>query len=239
MLAAGFMGPASTEPVEGTWALELLDEGLGCGGAYVDRGSAKPPPGKMVAMSGEVTRWLGELRRGRNGALDELVPLLYDELQILARSHLRNESRGATLDTTGLVHEAYLRLSKQHNLTPADRSQFFGIAATTMRRVLVDYARSRKRDKRGGGVVPLSLDEARDLLSSQQAEELVALDDALDRLASINPRGARCVEMRYFVGLGLIEIGDALGVSSKTVQRDLTAAQAWLRKEVKADLGLT
>ncbi len=187
-------------------------------------------------MSGDVTRWLDELRSGADGALEALIPHIYDELRVLARSRMRLERTGHTLDTTALVHEAYVRLSKQHDFDARDRGQFFGIAATVMRRVLVDHARSHKREKRGGGSEAVPLDDVRGLLSPAEADELLALDDALVRLAQINPRGGRCIEMSYFVGLEHHEIADVLRVSTKTVQRDLAAARAWLRKEVRADL---
>ncbi len=169
---------------------------------------------------------------------DDLVVRLYDELRTLARAHLRRERTGHTLETTGLVNEAYLRLAAQAGLETVDRARFFAIASATMRRVLVDYARRRKRQKRGGGEVPLSLDEVEALLSEQEAEELLALDAALERFEAISPRGSAVVRHRFFAGLSLEETADLLGVSSKTVQREWTAARAWLRKEVARDLGI-
>ncbi len=169
---------------------------------------------------------------------DEWVSTLYDELRSLARSHLRRERTGHTLSTTGLVNEAYLRLLKQHSLDGLGRGEFFGMASTMMRRVLVDYARTRSRAKRGGDAQPLSLEEVESFLSIDEAEELLTLDDALERLRRVNPRGADVVDCRFFAGLSLDDTAEALGVSSKTVQRDWITARAWLRKEVAGDLGL-
>lgn len=168
---------------------------------------------------------------------DALVPLVYDELRRLARRHLRTECSGHTLRTTALVHEAYLRLAEQHNLPVDEQTRFFAAASTTMRRVLVDHARRKRRLKRGGGHEPVPLDDIADLLSDEDCEELVALDDALNRLAEANPRAATIVQNRFFGGLSLEETAELLGVSSRTVQRDWVAARAWLRKEVALDLG--
>lgn len=168
---------------------------------------------------------------------DALVPLVYDELRRLARRHLRSERSGHTLRTTALVHEAYLRLAEQHNLLIDEQTRFFAAASTTMRRILVDHARRKRRLKRGGGKEPVPLDDIADLLSEEDCEELVALDDALNRLAGANPRAATIVENRFFGGLSLEETAELLGVSSRTVQRDWVAARAWLRKEVALDLG--
>lgn len=169
---------------------------------------------------------------------DRWVSQLYDELRQLARSQLRRERTGHTLSTTGLVNEAYLRLAKQHSLDGLSRADFFNAAAATMRRVLVDYARGRRRAKRGGGAESVPLEEVEELLSVEEADELVALDAALERLRAVNPRGAEVVDHRFFAGLSLEDTADILGVSAKTVQRDWLAARAWLRKEVAKDLGL-
>jgi RNA polymerase sigma factor (TIGR02999 family) len=171
--------------------------------------------------------------------VDELVPQLYDELRRLARAHLRRERPGHTLETTALVHEAYVRLAGQTELSPDDRTRFFAIASNTMRRVLVDYARERRRLKRGGGAAAVPLEEVEPFLSEDEAEELLALDDALGRLAELNPRAATVVQHRFFGGFTLEETAALLEVSLKTVQRDWLAASAWLRKEVALDLGLT
>jgi RNA polymerase sigma factor (TIGR02999 family) len=170
--------------------------------------------------------------------VDQLVPQLYDELRRLARAHLRRERPGHTLGTTALVHEAYVRLAGQTELSVDDRTRFFAIASNTMRRVLVDYARERRRLKRGGGAAAVSLEEVEPFLSEDEAEELIALDDALERLTTLNPRAASVVQHRYFGGFTLEETASLLEVSLKTVQRDWLVASTWLRKEVALDLGL-
>ena len=182
---------------------------------------------------GGLTQWLARLREGDNEALDQLLPLVYDELRLLARSQLRNESPGHTLGATALVHEAYLRLSQRRVIAPEDRSHFFAIAAQCMRRVLVDHARVRGAQKRGSGQVALSLEHAGELLDEDGSEELLIIDEALERLARANERAARVVERRYFAGLTLEETAATLGLSAKTVQRDWTLARAWLQKEIE------
>jgi RNA polymerase sigma-70 factor (ECF subfamily) len=183
-------------------------------------------------MKGEVTQWLERWRDGDREAFDRIVPLVYGELREVARRALRRERPDHTLSATALVNEVYLRLLDQRRIAAEDRGGFLSIAACTMRRLLVDYARSRKRDKRGAGVDALPLDEAERFLTTEQAEELLALDLALDRLAAANPRGCQVIEHRYFAGLSLEESAQALGVSVKTVHRDYLASRAWLRKEL-------
>jgi RNA polymerase sigma factor (TIGR02999 family) len=190
-----------------------------------------------VGTSGQITQWLQRLREGDEAALDRLVPLVYDDLRGLARKQLRGERPGHTLLTTDLVNEAYLRLVGQRELRASDRPQFFAIVATTMRRILVDYARTRKRLKRGGGQVPIPLEEAEQFLTEQEADEVLALDGALERLAVLEPRAVQVVQCRFYSGLTLEETALALGISIKTVQRDWIAARAWLRKEIAHDLG--
>jgi RNA polymerase sigma factor (TIGR02999 family) len=198
------------------------------------------PPGDPAAdpraSGGEVTRCLARLREGDRAALDQLVPLLYDELRRLARERLRGERPGHTLETTALVHEAYFRLLEQRRIEAGDRLDFFAVASNTMRRVLIDHARARRRQKRGGGAEAVPLDEVEGLLSERAAEEALAVDAALDRLAADSPRAARVVELRIFGGLTLDEIATVLDVSAKTVQRDWEAARAWLRKEIRGEL---
>jgi RNA polymerase sigma-70 factor (ECF subfamily) len=171
-------------------------------------------------------------------SIDELIARHYDELRLVAHSYLRRERPGNTLQTTGLVNEAYLRLASLAGLGPDERTRFFAIMSTTMRRVLVDHARRRGRLKRGAAAEPVSLEHAEPVFSEAEAEELVSLDDALTRLESINPRGSEVVQHRFFGGLTLEETAVLLGVSAKTVQRDWLAARAWLRKEVARDLGI-
>jgi RNA polymerase sigma factor (TIGR02999 family) len=182
-----------------------------------------------------LTEWLVRLREGDTEALDRILPVVYDELRALARSQLRREDIGHTLDATALVHEAYVRLADRKELRPRDRHHFFAIAAQCMRRVLVDHARARKRTKRGGGVVALSLDNAGALWEEEGAENLLALDRALERLEAASPRAAQVVERRFFAGLTLQETAVSLGVSLKTVQRDWLIARAWLQKEMELE----
>lgn len=146
------------------------------------------------------------------GALDALVPSLYDELRRLARGRLRGEHQNWTLSTTVLVHEAYLRLRRQRKVDDGDRGHFLAVAGLTMRRVLVDYARARRRDKRGGGVRPVPLDDVEPFLTDGEASEILALDSALERLAEVDPRGAEVVTHRFFTGLTLDESAEVLGV---------------------------
>lgn len=167
---------------------------------------------------------------------DEWVVQLYDELRTLAHAQLRRERTGHTLSTTGLVNEAYLRLAQQHSLDGLDRAEFFSAASATMRRVLVDFARTRLRAKRGSGAEFVPLEDVEAFLSVEEAEEFVALDDALDRLRVVNPRGADVVQYRFFGGFSLDDTASALGVSAKTIQRDWLIARAWLTKEVTGDM---
>ena len=188
---------------------------------------------------GEVTQLLGRLRAGENEALDQLVPLLYGELRRIASENLRRERSSHTLATTALVNEAYLRLVDSRKISVRDRAQFFGAASLTMRRILVDYARTRNRLKRGAGVEPIPLDEATAFLTHHEANEILALDDALGRLAEFDERASRVVQLRFFGGLDMGEIAAVLDISERTVHRDWVSARAWLWKEVSLDLGLS
>jgi RNA polymerase sigma factor (TIGR02999 family) len=186
----------------------------------------------VASRSHSITQLLHRIKEGDEQALDRLLPLVYDELRSLARSHLSRERPGHTLGPTALVHEAYLRLERQEAVRPETRAHFFAIASNTMRRILVEYARARKRVKRGGGAEHLSLDEARSALSVEEADEVLALNDALEGLTKINDRGSRIVEMRYFGGLSVEETAEALGLSVRTVHRAWVSARAWLQKEM-------
>lgn len=191
-------------------------------------------------MSGEITRWLGALREGDRAALDRLVPLLYGELRGLARRLLEQERPGHTLTPTSLVHEAYLRLLKERRIGAEDRGEFFAVAATAMRRILIESARRRSRAKRGGAAERISLEapEAIDAwLTEAEAEELLAIDEALADLEALNPRLRQVVEMRVFVGLSVEESAAALAVNEKTVRRDWQLARAWLRRRIGGELG--
>lgn len=188
----------------------------------------------MVKPSSEsITRLLRDWRHGDEQAHDRLVPLVYDELRALARRELRREGPGQTLQPTELVHDAYLRLVDLE-LSWQDRLHFYRMAARTMRRVLVDHARARRAEKRGGGAVLVTLDEACGPGDPPRSETSDVLDlaDALDRLAKLDERLSQGVELFYFGGLTYAEIAQALGISSATVDRDLRFARAWLRREL-------
>jgi RNA polymerase sigma factor (TIGR02999 family) len=178
-----------------------------------------------------VTKLLQDWRGGDRNALDALLPLVYKELHRLAHFQLRNERPGHTLQSAALVHEAYLRLVGASLPQWESRTHFFAIAAQLMRQILVDYARRHVAAKRGGSVCKVSLHDA--MATSQEPEvDVVALDDALQHLAQIDPRQSRVVELRFFGGLSLNEISDALEIAPATVQRDWTVARAWLHREL-------
>ena len=179
----------------------------------------------------DLTRLLLAWRDGEPGAIDRLAPLVYDELRRQARLQLRGERAGHTLQPTALVHEAFLRLVGQSRAQWQNREQFFAVASRAMRRVLVDHARARMAAKRGDGQTFVVLDEAR-AASAPPGVDVLALDQALDRLAAIDPRQARVVELRYFGGLTAPETAAALDVSLATVNRDWTMARAWLFREL-------
>ena len=188
----------------------------------------------MVPSTKEVTELLLDWSDGNQVALDRLTPLVYEELHRLAHQHMKRERRyqqAHTMQTSALVNEAYLRLIDQRNVHWQNRAQFFGIAATSMRRILVGYARRRKRAKRGAGAFQISLDEAA-ILSDERASEMVALDEALENLAAVDQRKSQVVELRFFGGLSIEETAEVLKVSPGTVMRDWTLAKAWLRREI-------
>jgi RNA polymerase sigma factor (TIGR02999 family) len=180
----------------------------------------------------EVTRLLVQLTDGDGAAMDELLPLVYAELRRLAASYLRRERSDHTLQPTALVHEAYLRMVDQTQVRWQNRAHFFGVAAQMMRRILVDHARSQHAEKRGGDAQKLSLDENIDV-SGERAADLVALDEALSRLAEIDPQKSRVVELRFFGGLSVEETAEVLGVSAPTVKRHWRLAKAWLFGQVQ------
>ena len=180
---------------------------------------------------GEITRLLAEWSGGNQAALDNLVPIVYDELRRLASNYMHGERTDHLLQTTALVHEAYLRLIDREHVSCQTRTQFFAVAAQVMRRVLVDYARGRDRAKRGEGVAPLSLDDVA-VLSDDRAEELLAINSALESLTALDPRKGRVFELRYFGGMTVEEAAEALSVSPVTVARDWRMAKVWLRREI-------
>jgi len=184
-----------------------------------------------MSESGVVTNLLADWRRGDQAALDRLLPLVYDELRRLARGHMRAERPDHLLQTTALVHEAYLRLVNQKNVRWQTRVHFFAVAAQVMRHILVDYARARLRAKRGGAGELLPLHDVA-VISEGRAEELIAVHLALDNLSALDPRKSKVFELRYFGGMSIDEAADALHVSPATVARDWRMAKAWLRREI-------
>lgn len=184
-------------------------------------------------MEQEITQLLLRWSDGDRTALDQLLPLVYDELKRLARSYLRRHPQQSVLQPTILVHEAYLKLVNQQQVSWQNRAQFFGLAAKVMRDLLVDHARRTHAAKRGGGNYTVSLTEA-DRVGHQKEFDLIALDEALDRLAKLDARHSRVVEMKFFAGLTIEEIAGALGISHATVERDWNLARAWLHRELSA-----
>lgn len=183
----------------------------------------------------DLTRLLTAWGNGDTSAANELMPLVYDELHRAAVRAMRGEAVGHTLQPTALVSEVYLRFADQTRAKWQNRAQFFGVAAQVMRRVLVDHARARMSEKRGGGERPITLDEVRD--ASQPSEEsngidVLELHEALEKLAALDPKQARLVELRYFSGLTIEETAEALGISAATVKREWAFARAWLRREL-------
>lgn len=186
----------------------------------------------------EITEALVALREGSPGAMDRLMPLVYEQMRRIAHRRLDSEPTGHTLSTTGLVHETYLKLVGQTQAQWQDRAQFFAVAAGAMRRILVDYARRNRAARRGGGPagapIRVSLEDV-ELPVAERAAAIIALDEALERLGQMDPRAARVVECRFFGGLTEAETAAALGVSQRTVAREWVAARAWLHQEVRGD----
>ena len=179
----------------------------------------------------EITELLAEWREGNQSALDELYPLVYNELHRLARRYMSRERKGHTLQTTALINEAYVRLVDQKNVQWANRSHFFAISAQIMRRILIDHARRHQYAKRGGGAQQVSLEVAA-TVTPDQSHELIRLDEALKSLAEMDPRRSQVVEMRYFGGLNNEEIAGVLHISENTVTRDWNMARAWLYQQL-------
>ena len=205
------------------------------------RRTSSAPHAPPTDATHAVTELLRAWSAGDVEAPETLAPLVYAELRRQARLALRREGEGHTLQTTALVHEAWLRLDAQHEARWESRSQFFAVAAQMMRRVLVDHARARDAQKRGGGAAQVTLgavDRAAGAgapplgESAPDAVDLLALDDALERLAALDPQKARLVELRYFAGLSIPEVAEALGVSTATVSREWAVARMWLRREL-------
>ena len=180
----------------------------------------------------QITEMLRELSDGKQSALDALLPLVYDELRRQAARFLRRERIGHTLQTTALIHETYLKLIDQNEVNWQNRAHFFGIAAQAMRRILIDYAKARHREKRGGADENLPLEEATFVVSNEKSVNLIQLDDALTRLAEFAPRQANIIELRYFGGLSVEETAEALNISPTTVKSDWKTAKAWLYQQI-------
>ena len=182
----------------------------------------------------EITRLLHEWGQGDQTAFDRLLPVVYDELRRMAQRHMARQPAGHTLQTTALIHEAYLKLADQKDKRWQDRAHFFAVAAQAMRHILVDYARTRGRAKRGGDAVVIELDEAPQV-SLERSAEIVALDDALTTLAALDKRKSQVVELRFFGGLTEQETAEALKISEATVRREWRSAKLWLLRELSAE----
>lgn len=183
----------------------------------------------MATDGGDITQLLQAFRQGDRGAMDAIFPMLYDELRLTAHRQLRRRQRGQTLDTTALVHDAFLKMVDQKSADWKDRQHFMAVSATAMRHILVDYARRRTAQKRGGDEQRVTFDEA--LLEGQsKALEILALDEALEALGKLNQRLSQLVELRFFAGMSVEEVAEHLGVSDRTVKRDWRKARAFLHQ---------
>ena len=189
----------------------------------------------VMRTSDEITTRLRAAQQGDREALDEVFELVYQELWQMARAQRRRWSGDNTLDTTALVHEAYLKLVDQSSAQWNDRTHFLAVAARAMRQVLVNYAEARRTQKRGGGATTVSLEDFNPV-SHEVADDVIALHEALDRLGAVNNRQARVVEARFYAGLSIDETANVLGISPATVKRDWTLASAWLHREIKTTL---
>jgi len=185
----------------------------------------------MEESPGEITRLLAEIKSGNRDAESRLIPLVYNELRRLASHYMRRENPGHTLQATALVHEAYLRLTQQKEVNWQNRAHFYGVAASLMRRILIDHARERLAKKRGGSREKVSLDAAI-VVSPYPSAQLLAVEEALQRLAVRDPRQGRIVELRFYGGLTEEEAAEVLAVSVRTVKRDWKVAKAWLYQEI-------
>lgn len=181
----------------------------------------------------EVTRLLAAWSEGKSEAIDELMPLVYEELRRMAKSYMNSQPSGHTLQTTALIHEAYLKLADQREKRWQNRAHFFAVAAQAMRHILVDHARSHKTEKRGGETQIVSLDDVA-IISNERADELVALDEALQNLSVLDERKSKVVELRYFGGLSVEETAEVLKISQETVMRDWRFAKTWLLRELSS-----
>jgi RNA polymerase sigma factor (TIGR02999 family) len=185
-----------------------------------------------VANAEQITQLLQDWSNGNQTALDKLMPLVYDELRRQATSYANKERHGHTLQTTALIHEAYLKLLGKKEIEWQNRAHFFAICSMAMRRILVDYAKERHREKRGGLAENLPLNEALQISANEKSVDLIALDEALNRLAKMDARQAKVVELKYFSGLSNDEVAEVLGISNATVRLDWNLAKAWLKQEL-------
>jgi len=181
--------------------------------------------------SATVTQLLHQLSGGNREAVDALTPLVYQELKRNAGGQLRSERSGHTLQATALVHEAYLKLVDQRETSWQNRAHFFAVAAQAMRRILLDYAKGRRREKRGGGAAQVTLDEAL-VMGGDRSSDLIEIDEVLTRLEKLDARQAKVVELRFFGGLSVEETAEAMGISEPTVKREWAMARAWLHREL-------
>ena len=191
----------------------------------------------MDAQPEEITLLLRSLRQGDEGAADKLWRLVYEELRRIARAHMRKEAPGRTLQTTALVHEAWLRMADQTRVDWQDRTHFYRVVAQMMRRVLVDHARARLADKRGAGATQVNLEWVEVEPTPQKLEEILAVNEVLSRLSEFDQQQARIAEMRYFAGMTVDETATAMGLSPRTVDREWALASAWLRAELSGKGG--
>ncbi len=185
-------------------------------------------------QTSQITQILEEIKAGDRSAFEKLVPLVYDELRELAASHLKRERKNHTLQPTALVHETYMKLLDQSRVDWQGRTHFFAVGAQAMRRILVDHARQHRAAKRGGGRQLIALDEKL-LPGARRNEDLLAVDDAMAKLAQLDPQQARMVELRFFGGLTMAEVAEVLGMSKRSVEREWTMVRAWLRRELGDD----
>jgi RNA polymerase sigma-70 factor, ECF subfamily len=188
----------------------------------------------MAASPNEVTQLLIDWSQGDQVALEQLIPLVHAELRRLAKNHMGRENPGHTLQTSALINEAYIRLVDQQNVPWQNRAHFFAVSAQVMRHILIDHARNHAYARRGGGARKVPLDEAM-VLNDQRASELIALDDALQILANLDPRKGQIIELRFFGGLSIEETAEAMKISRITVTREWRSAKAWLRREMNKD----
>ena len=185
----------------------------------------------MPSKPAGITELLNNISKGDSSALNKVLPIVYNELKKISSRYLSGEYRKNTLQTTELVHEAYIKLVGNKNITWQSRSHFFGVAAKTMRQILVDHARNRKALKRGGGLKNITLGDSSVIVND--SDQIIALDDALQRLEKVEERSSKVVELRYFSGLSIEETAEVLNISPATVKRDWTFAKAWLYRELQ------